>query len=153
MPELVECFIWRMWSPLNLESCLLGHALALNLLGNASGGPIAEVTNASVRQAKAGWGRAIPWHLLPHDDASSSPKLTMKSRVAVLATEAKVLCELNDKIGLRSHTVVGRKFVLLLQLLLNTWQTPFPLRLFHPVLCPEHYCSIILFPRIDSFLR
>ena len=34
---------------------------SLNLLGNASGGPIAEVTNASVRQAKAGWGRAIPF--------------------------------------------------------------------------------------------
>ena len=35
-------------------------------------------------------------------------------------------------------------------LLLNTLQTPFPLRLLHPALRPEHYSSIILFPWINS---
>ena len=35
-------------------------------------------------------------------------------------------------------------------LLLNTLQTPFPLRLLHPVLRPEHYSSIILFRWINS---
>ena len=35
-------------------------------------------------------------------------------------------------------------------LLLNTLQTPFPLRLLHPVLRQEHYSSIILYPWINS---
>ena len=48
------------------------------------------------------------------------------------------------------HAAVGRKFVALCMSLLPRVQSPFPLRLLHQVLRPEHYSSIILFQGINS---
>ena len=53
-------------------------------------------------------------------------------------------------LSLKSPTAAGRKFVAVGISLLNTVQTPFPRRLLHQVLRPEHNSSIILFRWINS---